>query len=524
MGRRMDKFVQRFPDKIKGVITGFDRIVFKGVIRPLMFAAGAQHFLQARHILNKDYKQWVMAQSSLIVDAAETYTHKEVGRGITPISSCHTRKEELAHEWQKKQDIRSGLIGVWSCVEACTTYRARFDAQAGFPQLRNDFSRCKHLYFYYDHADYGFMSVRLQTWFPYGIQIALNGREWLRRSLDKEHVKYVIHGNKFLHIADYKRAQQLLEMQTDARWQPLLDSFLPQVFPSMTKTLGPLSYYWTLWQSEWATDFVFESPASIAPFTGSLLRHALMTGTYDRVLRYMGRPLDAKGQPHPAANPELVTRADAWHDGARIRHWVDKNSVKLYNEQNVLRAEMTMNNPAKFKVFRRKEGQNAKQPKQRLSLRKGLADISLRTQVSAEVNQRFMEQMATVRDDTPLRDLIAGLTRSFTQDGRTVRALDITGKDQTLLLALADPKYVVSGITNKCLQQELSSSPWAKGGSARQLSARISRHLRLLRDHGLIRKMPNQRKYTLTDKGRSLTTALNALLAASTQQLMGKAA
>ena len=112
-----------------------------------------------------------------------------------------------------------------------------------------------------------------------------------------------------------------------------------------------------------------------------------------------------------------------------------------------------------------------------------------------------MEQMATLHDDTPLRDLLAGLTRSFTQNGRTVRALDITGKDQPLLLALADPKYVVSGITNKVLQQVLSSSAWAKGGTDKQLSARISRHLRLMRDHGLIRKMPNQRKSLASHSG-----------------------
>jgi DNA-binding HxlR family transcriptional regulator len=92
------------------------------------------------------------------------------------------------------------------------------------------------------------------------------------------------------------------------------------------------------------------------------------------------------------------------------------------------------------------------------------------------------------------------------------------------LLALADPKYVLSGITNKMLQERLRSSSWAKNGTAKQLAARISRNLRLLRDHGLIRKMPNQRKYILTEKGRTLTTALNALLAASIQTLMEKAA
>jgi hypothetical protein len=135
-----------------------------------------------------------------------------------------------------------------------------------------------------------------------------------------------------------------------------------------------------------------------------------------------------------------------------------------------------------------------------------------------------MEQMATLRDNTPLRDMFHDLTRASVQDGRRIRALDITGKDQALLLAIADPQYVVSGITNRRLQQALRTSPWAKGGTDKQLSARISRHLRLFRDHGLMRKMPNQRKYILTEKGRTLTTALDAMLAASTQQLMEKAA
>lgn len=524
-GRRMDTFVQRFADKIKGVITGFDRIVFKGYIRPLMFTDGARRFFQSRGILNKDYKSWVMEQSSKIIDSADAYALATCGRKITPISSCHERKETIAHERQQELGIKSGIIGVWSCVEACSTYRAHYDAVAGFPQLRREYSRCKHLYFYYDHSLYGFVSVRLQTWFPYGIQIALNGREWLRRSLDKERIPFVLHGNKFLHIADYRRAQQLLDAQTNARWVPLLTGFLPVAFPSMSKTLGPqFSYYWTLWQSEWATDYVFETPAALNQIMDGLLRHAIMTGTSDRVLRYMGRPVDVAGQPHPAANPELLTRVNTWHDGMRIRHWVDKNSVKLYNEQNILRTETTVNNPGMFRVFRRPEGQKHGQAKKRMALRKGLADITLRSQVSADVNHRFMEQMATLRDDTPLRDLLKDLTRPSVQDGRRIRALDITGKDRALLLALADPKYVLSGITNKMLQEHLRSSSWAKNGTAKQLAARISRNLRLLRDHGLIRKMPNQRKYILTEKGRTLSTALNALLAASIQTLMEKAA
>jgi len=521
----MNMFLQRFSEKIKGCINGFDRIVFKGSIQRLMYTAGATMFFNSIGVLNKDYKSWVMTQSKQIIDGAEKYAHSKCGCGIQPIPSSKERKESLAHKRQQELGLEHGLIGAWSCVEACSTYRAHYDATAGYPQLRFGYSRCKHLYFYYDHADFGFMSIRLQTWFPYGIQIALNGREWLRRSLEKEGIEFVVHGNKFLHIGDYKRAQELLNTQIDTRWVKLLDDFLPQIFPSMEKILGSeLSYYWTLWQSEWATDHIFSDPSILRQLIDRLLRHALMTGTCERVLRYMGRPVDVNGQPHPRANPEVISRANVWYEGTRVRHWVDKNSVKMYNEHNVLRTEMTMNNPGMFRVYRHPQTQSSSGSKRRMPLRKGIADIAVRTQVASDINQRFMDQMATLNDDSPVQDVLKDITRSYKLKGRPVRALDITGKDRELLLALADPKYNVSGITNKFLQKTLKNTTWAKNGSTKQLSARISRHLCLLRHHGLIRKLPNQRKYMLTTKGKKLTSALNALLAASIQQLMEIAA
>ena len=58
----MEAFLQMFGNNLKGWITGFNRLVFKGLLRPLLFAAGAQAFLSARGILNKEYKDWMLAQ------------------------------------------------------------------------------------------------------------------------------------------------------------------------------------------------------------------------------------------------------------------------------------------------------------------------------------------------------------------------------------------------------------------------------------------------------------------------------
>lgn len=521
----MDALLHRFGSLIKGCLTGFDRIVFKGGIRPIMFAAGMQQLLATQGVLNKHYKDWALAQSAAIVAAADQYAQATCGRPITYLPSSQERKEALAHARQQETGIATGLIGVWACVEACTTFRSTFDRDRGIPQLRTDHSRCKHLYFYYDHADYGFMSIRLQTWAPFGIQIALNGREWLRRGLQQAGCPYLVQGNKFLHLDDYALAQRLLDQQLDTRWADLLAGLLPQVFPTMAATLGEgRSYYWTLWQSEWATDYLFENPAAVRPLMEALLRHALLTGTADRVLRYLGRPVTAAGQPHPLANPDLLTRVTQWQDGLRIRHWVDRNSVKLYNEQNVVRVEQTMNNPKAYRVHRYQEGETAPTTKQRLPLRQGVADIPLRAQIAGDITRRFTDQLATVRDTTPVRDLVQDVTTPLLRDGRRSRALDLLGKDRALLQAIADPKYAVSGLTNTALQQALGGTPWAHGLTGRSLSARISRHLRLLRDHGLIRKLPKQRRYHLTGKGRKITTAVNVLLGASTEQLLEKAA
>lgn len=517
----MKKLIERFADLVKGSITGFDRIVFKGFILPLMSAQGAMSFCRTKGILNKDYKQWMIKQTACIVKRAEQYAKANCGQGIIPIPTWRIRKEEAAHERQRAEQIENGLIGVWSCLESASSYRARYCLKTGHPQLQNYPTRCKHLYFYFDHHEFGFMNIRLQTWFPYPIQIALNGREWLRRCLEQQGIQFLAKGNKLLYISDYQAAQRLLEKQLDVRFSKLLDRFVPIVFPMIHAILGPhLSYYWTMWQSEWATDLIFDSPEALNSVVDSLLRHAHMTATSTRVLRYLDRPLTLAGNPDGRSTEEVLTRVTDFNDGLRVRHWVDCNSVKLYNEQNVLRVETTINNPAKFRVFRHKQGQSQTESKSRLPLRKGVMDIPLRAIVSQEVNERFMNDLAMLKDESPAHKLIDQISSHRTQAGHRFRALDITGKDRELLQAIADPKFRISGLTNKMLRQNLSDTRFGSARTQKQLSAKISRHLRLLRAHGIIRKLPKQNRYQLTLKGIKLTNLLNAFLAASTEQLM----
>ena len=521
----MDTLLNRFSDKVNSIITGFDRIVFKGMARPIMHSEGMESFLKSRKVKNKDFKDYAVAQSKLIVESAEKLAEEQCGAEVTYIPSLNTRKEELAHKRQEELGKKEGLIGVWSCVESCSTFRSKFDPAKTYPSLSFERSKCKHLYFYFDDPVYGFMSARLQTWAPYEVQIALNGREWLRRSLDAAGCGYTVAGNKFSHIDDYELAQKLLYDQVGTDFDSVLDGFLPSFFTEMPAVMGNhLAYYWTCWQSEVAKDYIFKDCGALGALMDDFQLHALITGKGGRIMKYFGAPVRKDGQPYRNTNPEVASRTENWYDGMRVRHWCMGNSVKFYNEHNVLRFETTLNIPSRFKVFRNTEGQCDEEPLKFKPMRKGVVDMLPRFCVSREIADRFTEHMSMVKEKSRLGDLLDSVGSPIESDGKRVRAIDVFGKDKAFLQAISDPAMDIHGITNKQLQKILEGTPWAKGMAGKRLSGRITRHLALLRKHGLIEQSPGQRKYFLTVMGCRMTTALDVSLATSVDALLSQAA
>jgi len=522
-GTAVKNLISAFGDAIVGVSSGFDRIVFQGMIKPLMYPEGAMGFFDRRRILYKDAKNWFIKQTERMYNAVQQWSLRECGERITFLPSSKTRKDEVARQRQKEKGSTVGPVGVWSCLESGGTYRlARAE---GAPVLRCYPGQCRHLYTYLDHADYGFMSIRMQTWFPYRIQIALNGREWLARQLEKAGIGFERLGNKILHVDDFSAMQALLDQQLRTNWCSLLDSFVPIAFPTITSTLGmDLKYTWTLWQSEWASDLLFRDRQALANAMIAMVRHAFIGGHPERLLHYFGHPVKKNGQPRRNFGGSLKSNVIELDNGYRIRHWLNSNSVKMYNEANVLRIESTINDPSAFRAHRRKQGAGDDTPTQLLPLRKGVADTFLRASVSQSINERFADYVATTRSSTPLRSVLETVTQRKRKRGRSVRALVPTGKDLDLLTAIADPRFTVGGFCNKDLRDLLADNERYVGKTGKQQSGTTTRAIRLLRDHGVIRKLPKRRRYRLTSSGRQLVTALQAALAASTEELTAIAA
>jgi hypothetical protein len=519
----MDSFVARYRSVITATLSGFDRLVFRGTLRGLVMKGGMQSFLNSAGVRLFDFKQYVLTTSERVKDASLRVA-VEQQRPIRYLESARLDKEALARQLLQEQPIEQGLICAFRTVEPCMSFEYHRAAEPRERGLRLRPRKCLHIYQYFLHPLFGFMSARLQTWFPFNIQICLNGREWLARQLQRKgHTDFERADNCFTHLGDPALAQRLMDRQLRTGWQRVLDPIARTLNPLHPRIFRrwPHTYYWSAYQTEWATDLVFRDAAALAAVYPALVRHASMHFQSPDVMRFLGRK-----QVHGNFRGQLVSSCLRRPEGVRVKHWVAGNSIKMYNKAGrLLRIETTIGNPAEFKVLRPRERARrhklAWQP-----LRKGIADLHRRAAVSQRANDRYLDALAAVDDPTPVHQLLDRVSRRVRYRGRYVRALRIgEANDLALLQAISHGEFAIAGFRNRDLRRLLHPSKRPVTGiQARRLSARISRQLRLLRAHGVIKKLSKTHRYQLTKRGRLLCAALFAVREATIQKLVGSAA
>jgi hypothetical protein len=503
----MERFLQQHRDRVIGVLSGFDRIVFRGSLRAISYPAGLAGYLSARGVLYKDFARFAQGLSDQLKTHAQQLA-AAAGRPLQYVASAKVSKEELVRRRLAAQPVEDGLIAVLSCVEPCQSFELRRDRERRRLVLVPAQRKCLFLYFYYLDREFGFMHVRLQTWLPFTVQVCLNGREYLARQMDRLGIGYEQRDNCFTRIDDLPRAQARLDHLTTRRWPRVLNGFVRRLNPLLRRASGldlP-GYYWSVRQSEYATDVMFRSPADLGEIYPGLTEHALRHFGSDDVLRFLGRRIQ------PARfNGEVKTELRRRIEGVRVKHWVEENSLKMYDKQgSVLRIETTLNNPYRFKVRRVKTGHRRRRLHW-LPLRKGVADLPRRVAICQAANARYLEALAVVGRPAPVPDLLDPISRPIVHQGRPYRALRPITPDEARLFALVlRGEFRLQGFRNRDLRWQLHGPPPADPQQRRRAAGHITRLLRLLRAHGLIRKVPHTFYYRVTQRGEQImTTALH---------------
>jgi hypothetical protein len=500
----MEGFIQRHKADVIGVLNGFDRVRFRGTRRLLACVGGMMSYLFRENVLLKDFKQYVVGVTDRIRQAI-TASAEAAGRPVRYLPSSSTRKEEVARTLAQQQGTTEGLICVLSAVEPCMTYQVARNRQARRLELRLQPGKCLHYYHYWMHRTLGFMHARLQSWFPFTVHVCINGREWLAQQMDRAGIGYVRKENCFVDVADLGAAQALLDKQLRTNWGAVLDSLIPRINPADGEVFAanPVPYYWSADETEWASDFLFRSPDALAKLYRRLIHYGMTCLSSRDVLRFLGHKVPAQGGVNGHFTGQVTTDIKQRPEGIRIKHQVNRNSIKMYDKQgSVLRVETTINDARDIKTYRSPEGQPHGR-KQWRKMRKGVADLHRRAQVSQAANQRYVETLASVEASRPVGEVLEPLCCPVTWRGRRCRALNpLSQEDAQLLQAVGSGTFCLNGFRNRDLRALLYASDNNLQTVRRQSSA-VSRKIRLLRAHGLIQKVTSTHRYVLTTKARA---------------------
>jgi hypothetical protein len=505
-----------------GVLVGFDRVVFKGRLPQLYSAQGMNCYASANHLRLLDFKAHAKKVTQDVLAASLVQTAKAAGR-FQYLGSSRTSKDEAARAILERHPTTEGLAALLQCVEPCWTFDTK--SVRGRLSICGEPGKCSALYHYFLHPTFGWMYVRLQTWFPFEVQIGLNGREWLARRLDREGMQYLRSDNKFLWVEDWGQAQQWLDEQQRTDWVEEFEALLRLVHPLHPHHLDqlPLAYNWTVHQSECASDVAFCSRAALEECYGRWVRYAFENFGSTEVLRFLGRSGRLPTDPDLEVNSDVKACAES----VRLKHRVGGNSIKMYDHGNVLRVETTVNDPKAFRSYRAAVGEPEGAKDWRI-LRRSVADTYRRAEVSRACNERYLTALASVAATATVKDLVAPWcerAREPGAGGRPVRALNPLGEqDAALLAAVSDPKWQLEGLRNRDLAEALYGPSPADPVERRRRSAKVSRLLRLLRAHGILHKVPKSYRYRVGPESRDALLALLAARQANPETLTAKGA
>ena len=490
----MELLTTRYGENLAGVLACYDRIVITGTLPGACFADGMTSFLYSRGIRIFDYPQFALPLRERIRTNAATLAAAH-GATIEHIAKAHVRKEDVVAKVLATRGDALGLVHVISAMETCATYQPWHDKASGRTFLRPDTTKCLHYYFYWMDRELGLIYVRVPTYCPFRLQVYCNGHSWLARRLAREGIDFAAADNAFVRIADFARAQQLADALNPELLHRHLDRYARLCCPA--HDVFEQSYHWSIMQAEYSTDLVFKSDQILSPLYEQLAREAVLSVKAPQVATFLGKKIT------PQLAAEIGSRFCTRIEGTCIKHKLGSCSVKLYDKfARILRIETTTNDVSFFKHHRRVEHRSGYATRQVAPLKKSIYSLIDLREILLGCNARYLEFLSSLDDHSSGQRLLERVTHPKPDGDRSFKGLNFFDRnDQALMRAVQRPEFNIHGLA-RCdllrLLPDLSAS-------------RLTRQLRRLRVHGLLKRVANTYRYYLTRSGRLAIAAFERL-------------
>lgn len=490
-------FETKFASLISGVLSCFDRMIFKGYL-PLCRLSELERFVDCELKMRRmDFiKQAAPRYADWLVAHAQQYAqqhHRPYEYHGGKLDKDRWAKQQLA-----KSPVKEGLVGVLCTKEVCSTFQLMRGPTR--PEFRRAQVPQRVLYYYFLDARLGLIHVRIQTWLPFTVQVYANGHDCLARQLAQKGIGFVQQDNAFVKLDDPAKAQKLADKFAKLNWPKILAQYAEIVNPLRSEILPNQSYYWVTDQAEYATDILFTSRQALAGLYRQILEYAWLTFSPTDVLGFLGRSL------HRRFDGEVITDVKTERQpGARIKHRMKGNWLKLYDKFGlILRVETVINQPGEFKIYRECQHRDGTRSWGWFPMPKGVGNLHHYQRHAQACNQRYLAALAHVDDPAPAERDLTNLTEPKRHGSRNSTGFNPARRDdQQLFAAVLAGDHLAQGFRNKDIRAKVLCSAKTSTDS-RRISAAVGRLLKRLHVRGLIAKIPRSRRWKVTETGRRI--------------------
>jgi predicted transcriptional regulator len=480
----MEQFIEKYHQQINYSLSCYDRLVITGNLPEISYAQGMTSYLNNKGIRIFDYADYANRLRNTIreqIDAIVNESHVEVQY----LKKSGIRKESLVSDILKQRGEDTGVVCILSTLEGCNTYKPWHDKESGRTFLRSDISKCLHYYIYFIDELLGLGYIRIPTWCPFRLQIYFNGHNFLAGKLKADGIGYTMIDNAFDSIEDPAKAQELSDGFKVEELHRKFDELAWKYCP-VYKELG-LRYHWSVMQVEYATDIVFHKQEDLQTVYKEIIATAIHTVNPENIVTFLGQKLD------PRYQGEMGNNYHVRIEGTRIKHTMGSTSIKMYDKFNkILRVETTSNDISFFKHFREVVHRDGTTSNEIAPLKKNIYSLVFLSENLNAANKRYLDFIAAFDNREVGRKRLKHITESKTENNRNYKGFNFFNKDDlALLLAILRGEFNINGFRNRNIQKLLKFS-----------SAKVSRIIKRLRVHGLVKKTSDSYKYYLTKLGK----------------------
>lgn len=410
---------------------------------------------------------------------------KEHGIEIEFIRKTGVRKESIISEKINQRGNHPGIVHIISAMETCNTYKPWHDKGTGRTFVKPDQSKCLHYYFYFIDEYAGLGYVRVPTWCPFRLQVYINGHNLLASELKQANIKYTMTDNAFDSLENADKAQELSDNMSVEKLHRKLDEFAWQFCP-VYKDFN-LRYHWSIMQAEYATDIVFKQQGDLQQIYSELVATAIHSVKPENIATFLGRKLDERYQ------GEIGNNYNVRIEGSRIKHSMGAVSIKMYDKfAKILRIETTANDISFFKHFREVVHRDGTRSNEMAPLKKNIYSLAFLKDNLKSANKRYLEFISAFDNKEVGRKRLMKITSSETNNNRNYKGFNFFNDDDlAVLLAIVRGEFNINGFRNKNLKKILNFP-----------SSKISRLIKRLLVHGLIKKASDSYKYYATKIGK----------------------